>query len=75
MKPFARYNDPETHDRLVQGLIRERQIRARIEELRYYRKLGMKTFQEVENYLTEKRKKDEAYQRRQKQNDSFVYEN
>jgi transcriptional adapter 2-alpha len=34
----------------------------------------MKTFQEVENYLAEKRKKDEAYQRKQKQNDSFVYD-
>lgn len=66
MKPFARFNPPETHEKLVQGLIRERQIRARIEELRYYRKLGMKTFQEVENYLADKRKKDEAYQRKQK---------
>lgn len=56
-------------------MIRERQIRSKIEELRYYRKLGLKTFEEVENYLADKRRKDEAYQRKQKQNDSYVYDN
>jgi transcriptional adapter 2-alpha len=64
MKPFARFNTPEEHEKFVQGLIRERQIRTRIEELRYYRKLGMKTFAEVENFQSDKRKKDEAYQRK-----------
>jgi hypothetical protein len=27
---------------------------------------GMKTFEEVESYLADKRKKDEAYQKKQK---------
>ncbi|CAD8067888.1 unnamed protein product [Paramecium primaurelia] len=74
MKPFARFNKPDDHERLVQNLIKEKQLRAKIEELRYYRKLGMKTFEEVEEYLADKRKRDEQYQRRQKQNDSFVYD-
>jgi transcriptional adapter 2-alpha len=34
----------------------------------------MKTFEEVENYLADKRKKDEAYQRKQKQNDAYIYD-
>ena len=40
-------------------MIKEKQLRAKIEELRYYRKLGMKTFEEVEEYLADKRKRDE----------------
>eukprot|EP01016_Furgasonia_blochmanni_P016095 TRINITY_DN1912_c0_g2_i11.p2 TRINITY_DN1912_c0_g2~~TRINITY_DN1912_c0_g2_i11.p2 ORF type:complete len:237 (+),score=91.62 TRINITY_DN1912_c0_g2_i11:79-711(+) len=75
MKIFARFNTPEDHEKLVQGIIKERQIRARIEELRFYRKIGIKSFEEVELYLQEKRKKDDAYQKKQRQNDAFIYEN
>jgi hypothetical protein len=32
----------------------------------------MKTFEEVENYLHDKKRKDEMYQKKQKQNDSFI---
>ncbi|CAK68971.1 unnamed protein product (macronuclear) [Paramecium tetraurelia] len=74
MKPFSRFNKHEDHERFVQNLIKEKQLRAKIEELRFYRKLGIKTFEEVEEYLSNKRKKDEQYQKRQKQNEAFVYD-
>jgi transcriptional adapter 2-alpha len=48
MKVFARLNTPEDHDKLVEGIIKEKQIRQRIEELRQYKKLGLKTFAQVE---------------------------
>lgn len=48
MKVFARFNTAEDHEKLVQGIIQERQLRARIEELRHYSKIGLKTFEEVE---------------------------
>ena len=48
MKVFARFNTSEDHEKLVQGIIKEKQIRQRIEELKFYRKLGIKTFEEVE---------------------------
>jgi transcriptional adapter 2-alpha len=51
MKVFARFNTPEDHDKLVDGIIKEKQIRERIEELRQYKKLGLKTFAQVEDYL------------------------
>lgn len=35
----------------------------------------MKTFEEVEKYLQEKKKKDEVYQKKQKINESYIYEN
>lgn len=35
----------------------------------------MKTFEEVEKYLLEKKKKDEQYQKKQKINDNYIYDN
>jgi transcriptional adapter 2-alpha len=47
MKVFARFNTVEDHEKLVQGIIKERQIRQRIEELKEFRKKGFKTLAEV----------------------------
>jgi transcriptional adapter 2-alpha len=44
LKPFARYSSPEEHQRLIDGLIEEKKLRARIEELKQYRRLGFKSF-------------------------------
>jgi transcriptional adapter 2-alpha len=48
MKVFARFNTPDDHEKLVQGIIKEKLLRQRIEELNMYRKLGLKSFEEVE---------------------------
>lgn len=74
LKIFARFNTKEEQDELVQGIYKEKLLKQRIEELRYYKKMGLKTFEEVEAFLSEKRKKDEAYQKKAKQNDYFVYD-
>jgi transcriptional adapter 2-alpha len=34
MKVFARFSTPEDHDKLVQGIIKEKQIRQRLEDLK-----------------------------------------
>jgi hypothetical protein len=34
MKVVARFSSPEEHDRLVQGIIKEKQLRQRIAELK-----------------------------------------
>ena len=74
LKIFARFNTPEDHEKLVQGIYKEKMLRQKIEELRFYKKMGLKTFEEVEQYLAEKKKKDDAYQKKQKQNDFYVYD-
>lgn len=74
LKIFARFNTPEDHEKLVQGIYREKLLRQKIEELRFYKKIGLKTFEEVELYLAEKKKKDDAYQKKQKQNEFYVYD-
>lgn len=36
-KIFARFNTKEEHEKLVDGLIKERRIREAIEQLKYFR--------------------------------------
>lgn len=74
MKVFSRFSKPEEHERLVQGIIKEKQIRQRIEELKTYRKLGLKTFEDVESYLNTKRKNDESFNKRTKNNEKIIAE-
>jgi transcriptional adapter 2-alpha len=64
MRIFARFNSLEDHEQLVQGIIREKQIRQRIEELKEFKKKGFKTLAEVEEELENKRKKDEKIKRK-----------
>mmetsp|Transcript_12632 Transcript_12632/g.10807 ORF Transcript_12632/g.10807 Transcript_12632/m.10807 type:complete len:159 (+) Transcript_12632:84-560(+) len=64
LKIFSRFNTPDDHDKLVQGIYREKVLRQKIEELRHYKKIGLKTFEEVEHYLQEKKKKDDAFQKK-----------
>lgn len=64
MKIFARFQTEEEHEKLVQNIVRERNLRRRIEELKAYKELNLKTFEEVEQFLLEKRKKDEQYLKR-----------
>jgi transcriptional adapter 2-alpha len=48
LKPFARFHSEDEHEKLVQNIVKERTIRKRIEELMAYKKLGLKSFNEIE---------------------------
>ena len=48
MKIFARFQTEDEHERLVQNIVKERNLRRRIEELKAYKELNLKTFEEVE---------------------------
>lgn len=43
MKVFARFSTPEEHDQLAQGIIKEKQIRAKIQQLEEHKKTGFRT--------------------------------
>jgi transcriptional adapter 2-alpha len=43
MKVFARFSSAKEHEELVKGIIREKQIRQRIEELKDFKKKGFRT--------------------------------
>ncbi|CAN6477788.1 unnamed protein product [Victoria cruziana] len=57
-KVFMRFHSQEEHDALIQGLILERRIRQRIQELQEYRAAGCRTAAEGERYAAEKRKRE-----------------
>ena len=38
----------EEHEKLVQNIVKERNIRKKIQELMTYRKLGLRTFDDVQ---------------------------
>lgn len=48
MKVFARFSSAKEHEELVKGIIREKQIRQRIEELKEFKKKGFRTLQEID---------------------------
>lgn len=64
MRVFARFHSSEEHEKLVQGIIREKMIRQRIEELKELKKRGFKTLADVEEELEAKRKKEEKIRRK-----------
>lgn len=49
MKPFARYNDADNHDRLVRGLFKEKKIRERLKYITQIRAKGFEKLYEGED--------------------------
>ena len=65
MKVFARFNQVQDHEKLVQALIKERRIRQRIEELKDFQRRGFTNLAQLEAELAGRRKKEDKGERRQ----------
>lgn len=64
----------EEIDELVSGLLAERRIRDRIDELKEYRAMGIRTMAEAADYESDKKKRDvEAQQRKQRESAAYLY--
>ncbi|KAF4035797.1 SWIRM domain-containing protein [Phytophthora infestans] len=74
VRPFARFQTPEDHEKVVEGLITAMRLKKQILLLQEYRKNGVKTLAEAELYDAEKKKR-ELDQAIQKQRDSASYLN
>lgn len=64
MKVVARFNTPQNHDKLVQGIIKEKQLRQRIAELKELQGRGLKNLGQVEDELDSKKKRDDKSKKR-----------
>jgi transcriptional adapter 2-alpha len=51
---FSRFHSAAEHEALVEGVVAEHRLRARIEELKDYRRAGIHTLAEAEVYENEK---------------------
>lgn len=54
---FAQILTKEEHEILLKNLVAERKLRKRIEQLQHYRRLGIHTMKEAEEYESEKKKR------------------
>ncbi|TIB87880.1 hypothetical protein E3Q19_03499 [Wallemia mellicola] len=54
LKPFARLQSAQEHERFVDGLVYEMTLRKRINELQEYRRMGVTTFADAEMYEKDK---------------------
>ncbi|EEY69130.1 transcriptional adapter 2-alpha, putative [Phytophthora infestans T30-4] len=75
VRPFARFQTPEDHEKFVEGLITAMRLKKQILLLQEYRKNGVKTLAEAELYDAEKKKRelDQAIQK-QRDSASYLYE-
>jgi transcriptional adapter 2-alpha len=60
MKPFARFNSPDDHEKLVNSLLKERLLREVIEQLKFFKAKGLKTLEEIEKYVDSSKKSHNA---------------
>eukprot|EP01119_Soliformovum_irregulare_P012673 TRINITY_DN3305_c1_g1_i2.p1 TRINITY_DN3305_c1_g1~~TRINITY_DN3305_c1_g1_i2.p1 ORF type:complete len:479 (-),score=126.33 TRINITY_DN3305_c1_g1_i2:96-1532(-) len=58
LRPFARILSKDEHEEWLQGLVAERILRRRIEELKKYRKMGFQFLQDVQDVESGKRRRD-----------------
>jgi transcriptional adapter 2-alpha len=60
LKPFARFMEESQFTELFEGLILEKNLRQRLNQLKHYKDIGLKTFEDIEKHLeTESRNKKE----------------
>ena len=57
MKIFARFHSQEDHERLVNSLIKERLMREVIEQLKFFKSIGLTTLDQIEKYIDGQKKK------------------
>jgi transcriptional adapter 2-alpha len=51
LKPFARFMDNSQFHELFEGIVLEKNLRQRLNQLKQYKKMGLKTYEEIEKYL------------------------
>jgi len=63
-RPFARFMSPAEHEELVRGIILENRLRKRIVQLQEYRKAGIRSLAEAQEYEASKRRREATQQSR-----------
>jgi len=61
---FTRFMPQNKFDELVDGIISERRIRKRIEQLKQYRSAGVLTFKKAEQYEVDKKRRESDWEQR-----------
>lgn len=51
LKPFARFMEETAFIDIFEGLVLEKNLRQRLNQLKEYKKLGLRTYDDIEKYL------------------------
>lgn len=62
-RPFARFMTSAEHEEMVRGVILEQRLRKRIAQLHEYRRAGLRTLAEAQEFEAAKRKRENASRR------------
>jgi hypothetical protein len=75
LKIFARFQSPEEHESLVDGILKARRLKNQIETLQLYRSRGIRTIEQAKVYEADKKRKEaEAKARRARESTSYLFE-
>lgn len=56
LKPFARFNTAEDHEKIVNNLLKERMLREAIQQLTYFKSKGLTSLEQIEKYVDSSKK-------------------
>jgi transcriptional adapter 2-alpha len=76
LRPFARFHSHADHEALVEALMEEHRLRRRIAQLQHWRRQGIQTMAEAEEYEAAKRQRDtEKKLMKQRESAAYLYGN
>ena len=58
LRMFARFQTPAEHEALVEGLIRAQRLKEQINNLKLFRKMGIKTLEQARQYEIDRKKRE-----------------
>jgi len=75
LRVFARFQTPEEHEALVDGLVKARKLRNQIALYQHYRKMGVRTLEQGRQYEIDRRKREnEARAQKQRQQTPYLFQ-
>ena len=72
LKVFMRFCTPEEYHKLVEALVGERELKMRVEELKYFRSKGLSNFDQVDKFMKQQKKEGEMGYRIGKQGERGI---
>mmetsp|Transcript_43983 Transcript_43983/g.138238 ORF Transcript_43983/g.138238 Transcript_43983/m.138238 type:complete len:280 (-) Transcript_43983:223-1062(-) len=74
LRPFSRYMTLEEHERWIESILRSKRLKRRIEELQYYRSIGIQSLTDAAQYEEDKKKfKEEERLRKERESAPYLY--
>ena len=75
LRVFARFHSSADHDSLVDGLLKARRLHKQIEMYQHYRRMGIRTLEQAQQYEIDRKRRDgELKARKMRENTPYLFE-